>query len=177
MSTLIFRIPLYRLTEFGELICNCPMSKIPNALHVVVPWIGLFLAVSTILGLASKWKGIGPTEVYLLSYIVVLLAWPFYDTRLWLPVIPLLIAYSTLAVNRLRLPKPVVAVYCIVFAALGFTAIVYSTRISFSGSEFPNRYGDGTLRPAYCAVFQSCPDNGASDELDTKAIHLLHELK
>ncbi len=135
--SLILQIVSYRLRELGEMFGNFPTTKMPAKLHVVVPWMGLFLFVLILFGLATKRRRIGPAEVFLVCYIGILFVWPYYDARFWLPVIPLLIAYSVLAVKSLRFPKGVVAIYCIVFATLGFGAIAYSTRISFAGSQFP----------------------------------------
>jgi hypothetical protein len=177
ISTLVLQILSYRLTEFGELLVNVPMSMTPTKLHVMVPWIGLLLFLLTLFGLAAKRREISSTEVFLVCYMGILFAWPYYDARFWLPVIPLLIAYSVLAVKSLRLPNGVIAIYCIVFATLGFVAIAYSTRISFAGSTFPDRYGDGTLRPTYCAAFKSCRDGGDSNKVDAKVLRLLREYK
>ena len=173
ISTLVVQIISYRLTEFGELLGNLPMSKMPTQLHIMVPWIGLILFLLTLFGLATKRRHIGPTEVFLVCYMGILFAWPYYDARFWLPVLPLLIAYSVLAIKSLRFPNGVVMIYCIVFSALGFVAIAYSTRISFAGSTFPDRYGDGTLRPTYCAAFQSCRDGGDPNKVDAKALRVL----
>jgi hypothetical protein len=96
-------------------------------------------------------------------------------SRFWLPVIPLLIAYSVLAVKRLKLPNSVGAIYCIVFAILGLVAIAYSTRITFAGSTFPDRYGAGDLRPTYCAAFQSCWDSYDTRKVDTKILRILQD--
>jgi hypothetical protein len=174
-STLGLQILSYRLTELGELLVNIPMSKVPAELHFMVPWIGLPLFLLTLFGVATKRREIGPTEVYLICYIAILFAWPYYDARFWLPVIPLLIAYSLLAVKRLKLPNNVVAIYCIAFATLGLTAIAYSTRISFSGSAFPDKYGDGQLRPTYCAAFQSCERNWDPGKVDNRVLRLLRD--
>ena len=103
-------------------------------------------------------------------------AWPFYDARFWLPAIPLLIAYSLLALNRLKAPKTVLTAYCVVFATLGLAAIAYCTRITFAGPTFPDRYGDGSLRPAYCAAYQSCRDYDVK-EVNFKALRLLQQYK
>jgi hypothetical protein len=178
-ETRIFTLALqtlsYRLTELGELLVNIPVSKLPTTVHAMVPWIGLLPLLLTLFGLATKRREIGPTEVFLVCYMVILFAWPYYDTRFWLPVIPLLIAYSALAITSFKLPNGVITTYCSVFAACGFVAIAYSTRISFAGTEFPDRYGDGTLRPTYCAAFQSCRGGGDSDKVDAKVLHLLQE--
>ena len=177
ISPLILQILSYRLTEFGELLGNLPLTKLPVKLHIIVPWTGLLLFLLILLGLATKRKKISPTEVFLVCYMGVLFAWPYYDARFWLPVIPLLIAYSVLAVKNLRLPKAVIMIYCVVFAILGFGVIAYSTRITFAGSKFPDRYGDGYLRPTYCAAFQTCGDRADPQKVSAKALRLLREYK
>lgn len=175
LPTLVFRILSYRLTEFGELLVNVPISKMPTLLHAMVPWVGLVSILLTFFGLTTKRRGIGPTEMFLVCYTGILFAWPYYDTRFWLPVIPLLVAYSALSVKRLRLPFCVVTIYCVVFAVFGFIAIAYSTRITFAGSKFPDRYGDGNLRSTYCSALQSCPDGGNSKKVDAKVLRLLRQ--
>jgi len=172
---MLLRICSYRLTELGELFVNLPKSKIPTVIHVILPSIGCLLFLLTLGGLAAKRREAGPTEVFLICYVVILFVWPYYDVRFWLPVIPLLIAYSALSVKRVRLPRGVVMIYCLVFAVFGFVAIAYSTRISFAGSSFPDKYGDGSLRPTYCAAFQSCPDGADTKKVNAKALRLLQE--
>jgi hypothetical protein len=173
--SMLLRICSYRLTELGELFVNLPMSKMPTVIHVILRCIGLLLFLLTLGGLAAKRRDAGPTEVFLICYGGILFVWPYYDVRFWLPVIPLLIAYSALSVKRVRLPREVVMIYCLVFAVFGFVAIAYSTRISFAGSRFPDKYGDGSLRPTYCAAFHSCPDGADSKRIDAKVLRLLQE--
>jgi hypothetical protein len=165
----------FRLTEFGELFINIPMSKMPANLHFLVPCIGIILLLLTLGGLATKRQDPGPTEVFFIAYAGILFAWPFYDARFWLPVIPLLLAYSALSVARIKLSKAIVMIYCSGFVVFGLMAIAYSTRISLSGHNFPDRYGDGALRPTYCEAFQSCGDNGDSKNVNRKALRLLRE--
>jgi hypothetical protein len=165
----------YRLTELGELFVNFPMSKMPAYLHLLIPCIGALLLLLTLGGLVVKRREAGPTELFLLGYMGILFAWPFYDVRFWLPVVPLLFAYSALSVKTIKLPRLVIAIYCCSFAALGLLAIAYSTRITFAGSKFPDRYGDGSLRATYCEAFQSCGDDGNSMIVDPKALRLLRE--
>ena len=173
---LIFQIPSYRFRELGELFGNLPTTRMPPKLLAVVPWMGLLLFLLTFFGLATK-RRMSPTEVFLVCYMGILFAWPYYDARFWLPVIPLLIAYSVLAVKSLRIPKAAITIYCIIFATLGFGAIAYSTRITFAGGKFPDEYGTGSLRPTYCAAFQSCQDGGDPDKVDAKTLRLLLEYK
>jgi hypothetical protein len=173
--SILVSIVSYRLTEFGELLVNLPVSKAPAQLQTIVPWSGLVLLLLILLGLMTKRKHIGPTEAYLICYLVIMFVWPYKDARFWLPVLPLLIGYSATAIRSLRLPAGIVTVYCLVFSAIGFAAIAYSTRISFSGSRFPDRYGDRALRPTYCAVFRSCSDAGDPNKVDPKVLSLLRE--
>ena len=177
ISGLILQIFSYRLRELGELFGNFPITKMPIKLHVVVPWLGLLLLLLILCGLATKRREINTTGVFIVCYLGILLVWPYYDARFWLPVIPLLIAYSLLGVKSLRIPKAAITIYCIIFATLGFGVIAYSTRITFAGDKFPDRYGDGSLRPTYCAAFQSCRDGGDPNKVNAKVLRLLREYK
>jgi hypothetical protein len=175
ISTLFIRILHYRLVEFGMLLGNCPILKMPVYLQNLTLWAGFVLSVLVFFVLVTRRRRIGPSEVYLVSYMGILFIWPYADGRFWLPVIPLLIAYFVLAIERLRLPKIVTATYCIIFATLGFAAIVYSTRISFAGSAFPDRYGDGSLRSTYCAAFKTCQDSGDPSAINAEALRLIRD--
>jgi hypothetical protein len=176
-SELVARVFSYRLTELGELFANFPSWKTPEKLRFVTPWIGLFALLLFLYGLLSKRAQIGPTEVFLVGYTAILFTWPYNDARFWLPVLPLLAAYCALAVQRLRLPAVLVATYCVVFAILGFGALGYSTRISFAGSKFPDKFGDGHLRSTYCAALQSCAVVPDPSDVDPKVLYLLEEYK
>ena len=175
LSGLALQILSYRLMEFGELMCNMPTSKMPARLETIAPWIGLVALLLVLLGLATKRNEIGVTEVYTVCYMMILFAWPYRDTRFWLPVVPLLIAYSLRAVKIIRLPKPAVTAYCLLFGLAGFAAIFYSTRISVAGQQFPERYGDSAWRPTYCAAYQSCPGVVDPSRVDGKALSLIKE--
>ena len=171
-------LPWYRLREFGELLINFPTYRIPVALQHLVPWVGFLLLLFLVVALAARRGKTGPADVYIVCYALVLCAWPYYDARFWWPVIPLLIAYSLSAVQRLKIPAVVVAVYCVCFAILGFGAIAYSTRITFSGCNFPQRYGAGDLAATYRAALDQCRNNGGStDNVNTRVLRLLREFK
>ena len=176
-SELVARVFNYRLTELGELFANFPFSRTPEKLRFVTPWIGFFALLLFLYGLVSKRVQIGPTEVFLVCYTAILFTWPYYDARFWLPVLPLLAAYCALAAQRLRLPAVLVAAYCLVFAVLGFGALAYSTRISFAGPKFPDKFGDGRLRSTYCAALQSCAVVPNPSDVNPKVLHLLEEYK
>lgn len=164
----------YRLMELGEVFVNITMSKMPARLHVIVPFIGFGLFLLTLGGLAARRRDARPADVFLICYMGILFAWPYRDARFWLPVIPLLIAYAALSVKKIRVPRALVTMYCLVFVVIGFIAIAYSTQMSFAGAKFPDLYGDD-LRPTYCEVFRSCPDGGDSKKVNPKVLRLLRE--
>lgn len=170
-----------RLGELGELFSNFPTWKLPARVWFMVPWLGLLLLVLVLLGLATRLRKIGPADVFLVCYMGALAAWPFRDARYLLPVIPLLSAYTVLGVRYVRFPRSVIAVYCVVYAALGFGAIAYSSRITFAGCKFPDRYGDSnlasSLRETYRAASRSCPGRADPSKVDAKVLHLLQEYK
>ncbi|MGB8474388.1 MAG: hypothetical protein WCE61_09910 [Candidatus Acidiferrum sp.] len=143
----------------------------------MTPWIGFFALLLFLYGLVSRRAQVGPTEVFFVCYTAILFTWPFYDARFWLPVFPLLVAYWALAAQRLRLPALLVATYCVVFAVLGFGALAYSTRISFAGPKFPDRFGDGRLRSTYCVALESCAVGSNPSDVNLKALRLLQEYK
>lgn len=177
VSAWILQILSCRLADLGELFGNFPLSKLPTKLHVMVPWMGFLLLLLLLVGLATKRKKVSPTEVFMVCYMAVLFVWPFSDARYWLPVIPLQIAYVILAIKSLRCPKGLIIMYCIVYATLGFGVIAYSTRITFAGCKFADRYGDGTLRATYRTAFQSCHDSGDPSKVDARVLRLLQEYK
>jgi len=74
------------------------------------------------------------------------LAYPWFGTRLWLPLIPLLMNYFYTGLSRTFTPqiiKPLIWGHCLSFAILGLLAFAYSTRLTFAGQNFSELYGDG----------------------------------
>jgi hypothetical protein len=130
-----------------------------------------------VVGLVARRGKVSPADVFIICYAIILSAWPYYDARFWWPVIPLLIAYSLVAVQRLKIPVAIVGIYCIWFAILGFGTIAYSTRISFSGCDFPQRYGAGDLMTTYRAAFDQCRNGGSPDNVNAKVLRLLREFR
>ena len=176
LPKMLFQNSAYRLGELGEIAINAPTSRLPAAARVVVPWMGLAAWSVILCGLLIKRQNPGTIEVFFGSYLCVLLAWPYYNARFWLPVVPLLIGYAGLAIRRVIDRTPVAAaaaIYCSAFVLTGAVALAFSTRITFAGSKFPDVYGDGTLRPSYCAAFQTCSEAYSADEVDPQVAKLL----
>jgi hypothetical protein len=152
----IRNILLYRLHEIGELFLNAPAGKLGSASILV--W--LFGAIATaVLLTCVRHCRLGVAEIYLASYVFIMLPWPYADTRFWMPVLPLIFAELFSSLRPWTLTgwrKQASLLYSAAYMLMGLAALAYSTRITFSGREFPRRYGDENIRSTY-EVFYSDP--------------------
>jgi len=142
---------LYHAQDFGELTVNAPLSKLPSSTHVAVLIVGSLVLALFLAGLVDMWRRCKWIGGYLIACCALILPWPFTDPRFWLPALPFIVCAVYLAVKRLwsRMPDSALAVYIALFSLAGFTALAYSTRLTFSGPDFAYRYGDGTLTATY----------------------------
>jgi hypothetical protein len=161
--------------EWGELAVNAPVSKLPAALELPVRIAGFFALLLAATGLWEKRRNLDASVWYVAGYASIVFAYPWFDTRLWLPLLPLLMGYVLMGAKRLvpsRLLRPAIFAYCSVFCLLGMVALGYSTRLTFAGSQFPDLYGDGTLRATYrTALLGESPKN--ADDISSDALYLL----
>jgi hypothetical protein len=161
--------------EWGELAVNAPLSKLPTPFGLPVRIIGFFTLLLAATGIWGKRRNLDATVWYLAGFAPIVLAYPWFDTRLWLPVLPLLMGYVLTGARRLvppRVLRPAILVYCSLFCLLGVVALGYSTRLTFAGSKFPDLYGDGTLRATYrTALLGETPKSG--DDIDSDSLYLL----
>jgi hypothetical protein len=163
-----------RLKELGEIAVNLPASAAPLRLQQSLPVIGAVVLLLTFAG-AVRRKQAGVLETYFVSYLAVILAWPFYDPRFWLPVIPFLLAYSWLALRpffKRKLARYGVESYVMLFALLGVATLVSTTELSLSGARFSDLYREGLYHSTYCAAWQ-CKDPDSSP-VSEDGLHVLH---
>jgi hypothetical protein len=142
--------------EWGELAVNAPVSKLPGELEIPVRIIGFIALLLAATGVWEKRRTLDASTWYLAGFSSIVFAYPWFDTRLWLPVLPLLMGYVSIGARRLipsGLLRPAIIVYCSLFCLLGVVALGYSTRLTFAGSQFPDLYGDGSLRATYRNAF------------------------
>ena len=150
---------------------------LPPKIESLLPFVGLFVCVLAVAGVSGR-KTMGVVETYFVSYAAIILVWPFYDPRFWLPVIPFLIAYSALALKRVikwNSGEPIVASYVMMFVLAGLVTMVCNTVLSLSGSKFGDLYSEGHYHSTYCAVWP-CGDLDSA-KVDTDALHLLRSYK
>jgi hypothetical protein len=161
--------------EWGELAINAPVSKLQARLELPVRIVGFLALLLAATGIWGKRRALDASVWYVAGYASIVLAYPWFDTRLWLPVLPLLMGYVLIGARHVapaRLLRPAIFVYCSFFCLLGIIALGYSTRVTFAGPRFPDVYGDGTLRATYrLALLGESPKN-ASDA-DPDSLYLL----
>ena len=127
---------------FGEVVANLPGTKFRSYQlwflvigAIVIGWI----LVKTRYRFPRT-----PAGIYLAAFITLLLVWPYNALRLWAPVIPLLIGYAEIASIRYGAGRKSVMlkrVYMSWYALTGIAAILYMSRITFSGDNFSKVYG------------------------------------
>jgi Cytochrome c oxidase subunit VII len=128
---------------WGELVVNLPFSRF-KSLKPVYFVIGAISALALMYARPTPRRP-SPRAIYLATYLFMLACWPHDSPRLWMPVIPLLIAGVASTLRRfMRGPRArlLVGVYLAWFAVTGLAALAYTTRISFSKSEFLRVYGN-----------------------------------
>ena len=118
-----------RANDFGELLTNAPVSKVPR-LHPLILAAGVLLAVLIGMGFWRTRRHWHATHVYFLAYLAILAIWPFGDARFWLPVLPLIaiLVFQAIApTDHPVLAGRLIAAYLAVYAGLALIALVYTT--------------------------------------------------
>jgi hypothetical protein len=160
-----------RLKEFGELALNVPASRLPDFLVQFVWVAGVILICAVVAGIAF-WKSGGVIELYVIGFSGILLVWPFEDARFWLPVVPLLIAAAWIGLNAV--PKLFSLTWASAYVTAGAAALIFSARLTFSGPEFGDRFGNGAQQLAYRAALHQGP---VTSETDKEALAVLRRFE
>ncbi len=158
----------HRLTECGQIATNMPYTHAPQLLRGAFPAIGAVALAVALFGLWRRRRSVGVPEVYVFSYGLILLIWPYWDPRFWMPILPLLAALVALAVApvaRSRLAGLGLIAYLALFALVGVAGLGYTTRISLSGPRFPEFYHYEGLEATYRAAW------GYSEPIDPGQIN------
>jgi len=154
----VFEQAKAKLRVVGELATNIPGSSryVPDAAHPLYYVAGALLIAVIIVGSIHR-RRLGLVEVYTASTVLALLAFPGNLSRLWIPIVPMLIAYVIVAarvLGRRRLVRIGLSIYFVVFAVAGVAALADSVRLSLSGPRFADRWTDvPSLRAAYKVAF------------------------
>lgn|GEM_PF-2504594 len=146
------------LKELGEIVINIPVSKLSGTVDRGRVQIASPLLI--VFGLVSLWMYITAIKKLKLvnsfafwaftAYLLMIFAWPFYDTRFLIPVVPLLIfLYLYYLFNILKSRYARVGVL-LIYVSLGFISLIYSDGLSLSKSFFLKHYGaDASITEIY----------------------------
>jgi len=164
-----------RAFEWGGLILNVSVTRVPSRFWPALQIVG-FLGI--LLGLTGLWqqrRQLDSLMCYVLGYGSVVLVCSWYDSRLWLPVVPFLLGFCWLGLKRLASARTIrwlMVGYCTFYCLLGVRALAYSTRLTLAGPRFPDLYGDGRLAATYRMAFRGeTPAN--PNDIDPDALYLL----
>jgi hypothetical protein len=157
----------FRVQEMGEILCNAPINKMPRfaAVFYVAGGLG-WLMILRGMWLLFDHRALRPVPWYFFSYTCMLCCWPFYDTRFWLPLLPVIaiLLWASYSQIQTRFAKFKYAgmIYLLGVLLLGSIALVFSTRISLAGKQFSEVYGNGSAKMTYRYAL----DNGLPVEMD-----------
>lgn len=167
-----------RLREWGELLVNVPMSRAPGFAKPLIPVLGIVAILTVLAGFYLKRNRWDPGAVFFFASVLILLIYPGNDIRYWLPVLPLLMGWTATLIRagtRFRLVRLAAAGYVAWFVIAGMGAVFYSSRITFAGDAFPDRFGDGSLRRTYEIAFDGgqIPPDVEKKEVNRVGLDLL----
>jgi hypothetical protein len=147
LSSLPVSYPLSRITAMtfgmGELSLNGPVTTLPESFRVPL---ALFGAIP--LGLLlhtwrkARWKP--QVSIFVGGYLTMLAIWPFYVTRLFIPVIPLIVLQFVImaeAAERRRRLRVVTLGFIACFTIGGLLSLGWTTRVSLAGERFRQVWG------------------------------------
>ncbi len=164
-------------SEWGEIVLNVPLSRLPSALALPAKILGGSGLVVFFVGLWTKRDRIDSLFWNVVLGSCIVLGYPWFDTRLWLPFLPFLMGYTLLGLRRIfssSLLRPAMFAYACWFCLLGIAALAFSTRLTFAGARFPDLYGDGNYRPTYKLALLGEQTTG---KIDTDALYLLRRFE
>jgi hypothetical protein len=166
------------LRELGEIFLNFPSKRFPffTPLLWIAGAVGLFAVVAGLPRLARRFPALA---VYAGFYLTLILFWPFYDPRFWMPLLPIMFLCGWLALENVVFHAAVrraVTIWAVVFVALGLGAESFNVRIALAGSQFPLVYGDAATRDTYRVAFGEIPA-GDSSAVDQRALRLLRRFE
>jgi hypothetical protein len=139
----IARRVVFVIGGWGEIVLNLPYSRF-RAFGPGFVAAGIISLVTLAIALRKLPGPLNPARLYLLTYALIVAVWPNPTPRLWMPIVPLLIAEIGLLISRfppVRWKSRLIGVYAVWFAATGIAALAYTSRISFSGQNFAKVYG------------------------------------
>jgi hypothetical protein len=174
------RILKWHFLEWGELFINT--SSIKASSYLPSPWgIGIFLLAGVIcfagfiyICFIKRNRIPFIVKAYLFFYLILMFAWPFYDPRFWVPVIPLMaavIAQTSFQENKAF--RLIASLLLVVYTAFGTVSMVYMTYTSLNRKAFARTEANGVYRNEYETHFFGKPLSDTATHEDPYVLDVL----
>jgi len=176
----VLTILAFHFRELGEISINLPFPALRPTMQDLLPFVGAAAFLLVLGGLFSRRRRLGVVDIFFMSYSAVILVWPFYDPRFWLPVLPFLVAYVGLSIQycvQKGISTHVFEVWAFGFAIMGLPVLASSTILSFSNSSFGDKYYVDRYHATYCAAGYCARGSDSTDAVDPDALRLLQAFK
>ncbi|MGC1650685.1 MAG: hypothetical protein WA741_33085 [Candidatus Sulfotelmatobacter sp.] len=165
----------YHTAEWGEMTANAPASKLPAALGLPLQILGAFAIFACVVGIWVKRDRPDSLLVYVLGFGCIVFAYPWNDSRLWLPVLPFLMGYVLPGLRRMVSPgmlRPLLVVYCSLFCMLGLLALgfILVSRSLVRGSQISMETAISATPIELCFVARSLT---TANDVNQDALYLL----
>ncbi len=153
------------LQEMGECMVNIPASQIGRMLHIEGPfvrWIYIFIGVWVLVRIISNAIRLDIQKYFatwvILVYFLMVLVWPFYDTRFLIPMIPFILYLVFPFFYSAKYPRFVMAAVAGVYILFGIVSLLYSTALSLDHDKFLQYYGNSPqMTESYRQYFTKRP--------------------
>jgi len=181
MGLLIY-IMRYHLVSWAEIFLNIPSSKITfvpsgllNAVYIIIGILSLSAVFYLMFG--KKIKTPLVVKYYLLTYLLIVFCWPFYESRFWLPIIPLLFSLI------LQTPAPttfaartITFVLRWIYISTGIFVLSYYTYTSLDKRTLAITQDAGRWRNEYETHFFGRPLSDTASKKNEEVIRLLKKI-
>jgi hypothetical protein len=113
-------------------------------------------------------------RMYLLFYVIIIMNWPYYDPRFWVPILPLLVVVILQTpFNNIAWLKGVSRLYLAAYLALGLFAAVYSLYIGLDKERFAQKQAAGVYRNEYEIKYFGKPLSDTAKHVDEEVLNIL----
>ena len=162
---------VWKVTEISQILLNIPMSILPDWLKIPFLGSGVLVLYFVARGIFTHISKICWLDVYFISYASIVLIWHYQDPRFWLPVLPFLFLflYRGISISSyMGIHKIGIISWLSIYGGMGFIALIYSTHLTFSEADFPDRYGGGAYKEMYRSAFTGREFVSGSKDMNLK---------
>jgi hypothetical protein len=176
---IFFSITWLHGIDFASVLLNFPSSKVnfvPAAvINLLFFMAGLFFIILLVFFMLSR-KSTSPiyVRIYVAVYLVIIMNWPYYEPRFFLPVLPLIILLVAENFSLLRpLLKKLLMIYIVCYAGTGIAALSYYTYTSVKPKELAKKQDAGIWRNEYETYFFGKPASDTATVVQQQVVDLL----